>query len=126
MARAMDPSNSGVDSPVSALLSDGSGLGSATDSGYGNLTVHDGAVAAAIEGRSPTVASQTAVRTTDTFESVVSKLSTFGAEVNQAGIRYGHASSNSNAFAHQAVTVLGAKRPSAAVFAPGSDTELRY
>jgi len=112
-------------SPKLAVLTDVSRLPPVVDE-YGNLVVHDGDIAAAVEARSRTVASQIVLATSDSFTSIVPRLATFGARVNQARIRYGPISANSNAFAHQAVTALRVPRPRALVWPPGSNATLRF
>ena len=57
---------------------------------------------------------------------VLDKLTDFGNKIKQARISYNPLTTNSNAFAHQAVTVFGINRPSAAAWAPGSGTVLSY
>ncbi len=71
------------------------------------------------------VASETALVTNQPYSEVVTALSEFAAAVNTARIPYNPLTTNSNAFAHQAVTVLGISRPTSPVFAPGSSTELQ-
>ena len=52
------------------------------------------------------------------------KLNAYAATVNEHHIVYGATTSNSNAYAHEAVTVLGVGRPDPIVDAPGHDTKL--
>jgi hypothetical protein len=106
--------------------SSGSGGTGASGSvgGFGTLKADTGAMAAAIDAGSPVAAAQTVVVTSKSFTEVNRKLEHFAGDVNKAGISYGPVSTNSNAFAHQAVTTLGIPRPPPIVLAPGSEEEL--
>lgn len=70
------------------------------------------------------IASETVVVTNQPYSEVVIALSEFAAAVNAAQIPYNPFTTNSNAFAHQAITVLSIARPTSTVFAPRSGTEL--
>jgi hypothetical protein len=70
------------------------------------------------------VATQTVLSTDQPFKEITAALSGFASSVDAARIQYKLLTTNSNAFAHQAVTVLGIVRPSPIVFAPGSNTHL--
>jgi RHS repeat-associated protein len=92
---------------------------------YGNLTVQWGMyVPGTIDYTTSPSAILPVLTTTDSPSDVVQKLVRFGEEVNASGIAYHPLSTNSNAFAHQAVTVLGVSRPEAKVWAPGNGTPL--
>ena len=58
------------------------------------------------------------------FNNTVRRLINYGMDVNRANIPYRPTSTNSNAFAHQAIQQLGYARPSSATLAPGSSTVL--
>lgn len=103
------------------LLEDSSSNGRS----YGNLTVEWGAyVPGTIDYTESPSAILPVLTTGQSPGAVMQKLVHFGAIVNASRITYHPLSTNSNAFAHQAVTVLGVSRPEAKVWAPGSDTPL--
>jgi hypothetical protein len=77
-----------------------------------------------IDYRNSPSARQVVLRTKSTPNVVLDSLIKFTNQVNNAGIYYDPLSKNSNSFAHQAVTELGAKRPVPTAWAPGSSTFL--
>ena len=64
------------------------------------------------------------LHTDQPYSDLVNKLNAYAATVNEHHIVYGATTSNSNAYAHEAVTVLGVGRPDPIVDAPGHDTKL--
>jgi RHS repeat-associated protein len=70
------------------------------------------------------LARQTVLTTTAPYDRITAVLAQFARDVNASEIRYNPLSTNSNAFAHQAVTTLGAARPPPIVWAPGWSTIL--
>jgi hypothetical protein len=92
---------------------------------YGNLVVNSGPyVPGTVDWTEKPVATMKVLSTNESAASIYSKLLSFGSLVNKSGLTYHPLSVNSNAFAHQAVMVLGVSRPQAKVWAPGSDTHL--
>jgi len=106
------------------------GLGSPASSGgdgiFGALTTQVAELGPDfIDSNAAVVASQQVLVTDRPFSEIVGALRQFSNQVNAAGIRYNPLGANSNAFAHQAVTVLGVPRPPPIVFAPGARMVLR-
>lgn len=73
------------------------------------------------------LASQTVLQTTSvSMDDIESKLIAFGKEINAEDLDYHALTTNSNAFANQAVSVLGIARPTPPVWAPGYQTVLGH
>jgi hypothetical protein len=81
------------------------------DAHLGTLTVHTGRDALGLEKRKGDDATKILGKVDLTFDEAMQRLIRFGNEVNAAKIKYWPLSTNSNAVAHQAVTVLGLPRP---------------
>ena len=118
------PSSDGGGSGLSAVGSDASGSGSSGGVFYGDLKITDGIEAMRIETMQPDADLQTVYTSNRSFSDVVDQLRSFGNAVTRANIGYSPYSTNSNAFAHQSIEALGVPRPSASVWAPGSDSIL--
>jgi hypothetical protein len=109
---------------LEALVSDASGSTSLSNGGLGNLTATFGDDARRIDaGRTFMMSSAGFV--SQPFSEVQKALEQFGEAVDIAKIPYGPVSTNSNAFAFQAVTVLGLSRPTPPIWVPGHDTVLQ-
>ncbi len=128
------PSKDAGASATSGASSNGSGVSSGSPASgasgstgggtFGTLYAESGASAAAIEATGAEAGAQTAVETSKSWVDVNKSLEKFVSSVNNAEISYGPVSTNSNAFAHQAVETLGIPRPPSIMLAPGSDQEL--
>lgn len=81
------------------------------DAHFGTLTVDAGRDALNIEDDRDDDATKVLGRVDMTFDDAMQKLIKFKNDVNAAKIKYWPLSTNSNAVAHQAVTVLGLPRP---------------
>nr|WP_290444442.1 RHS repeat-associated core domain-containing protein [Pseudoalteromonas sp. XMcav2-N] len=105
------------------VSADASSTGSSSEGKFGNLTVHEGARALAIEGRSVSVGTQL-VGYFDDYDNVVNTLSAYGVSVNESNIPYMPLSTNSNSFAFGAVQQVLGFRPESNFRTPGSETVL--
>jgi hypothetical protein len=102
-----------------------SGIASSGSLGYGNIYAQSGPyVPGTIDYRVSPRASITVIDDNLPASYYTQKLDSFVSAVNAAAIPYAALSTNSNAFAAQAVGSLGVPRPEAPTLAPGSQTVL--
>ncbi|HKU55333.1 MAG TPA: hypothetical protein VJP60_08200 [Rhizomicrobium sp.] len=102
------------------------------DAHFGTLTVDTGHDALDLENNRSDDATKVLGRVDMTFDDAMQKLIKFKNDVNAAKIKYWPLSTNSNAVAHQAATVLGLPRPadpiwtskSGFMFTPGASVIL--
>lgn len=106
-----DHAASGGATGILAADSIGSKSSYSGDAHLGNLTVHTGHDALGLEKGRDDDATKILGRVDLTFDEAMQRLIRFGNQVNAAKIKYWPLSTNSNAVAHQAITVLGLPRP---------------
>ena len=112
--------------PASRIGGPGSPQSSSGNGVFGTLAAEAGPFNATFtDFGGEVLARQTVFVTDQSFGDVSAGLSQFAADVNAAQITYNPLSTNSNAFAHQAPTVIGGPRAPPIVWAPGSRTVLR-
>jgi len=96
---------------ILAADSIGSKSSYSADAHFGTLRVDTGNDALNLENKKRDDATKVLGRADMTFDEAMQKLIKFKNDVNAAKIKYWPLSTNSNAVAHQAVTVLGLPRP---------------
>jgi hypothetical protein len=106
-----DGTASGGTTGILAADSIGSKSSYSGDAHFGTLTVDAGRDALDVEKNRHDDATKVLGRVDMTFDDAMQKLIKFKNDVNAAKIKYWPLSTNSNAVAHQAVTVLGLPRP---------------